>query len=122
LLDAFAAEVDRTAKPSDLDPPGKADLLVRGSQLVIPTVGLALHHDIERGRLTDSMRLGVLDDSSELLGRRLLGAPNVFERRKHAVKETCAAERRPCRPSAADPNRGPGRWIGKGRNRLSAML
>src|SRR4030088_3392353 len=108
-LDASAGEVDRTAKPSELlDPPGEADLLVCGDQLVILTVGLALHHDIERGRVASSMRLGVLDDSFELLGCRSLGVPNAFERRKHAVEATCAAERLPRRPSPPDPDRGPG--------------
>jgi hypothetical protein len=109
LLDASAGDVDRTAKPSELlDPPREADLLVRGDQLVILTVGLALHHDIERGRLASSMRLGVLDDNFELPGRRSLRVPNALERRKHAVEATCSAERLPRRPSPPDPNRGSG--------------
>src|ERR1700736_6230783 len=106
LLDATAREVDRTTEPSELlDPPGDAHLLARTEQLMILTAGLALYHDVERRRLADSMRLGVVDGGFELLRRGSLGVSDPFEGRKHTVETSGAAKRSPRWPAPSDPDR-----------------
>jgi hypothetical protein len=82
--------------------------LVRTDQLMILTAGLALYHDVERRRLADSMRPGVLDHGFELLGRGSFGGSDPFEGRKHPVETSGAAERSPRWPTPADPDRRPG--------------